>query len=61
MTFSRAKQKQKAKSQKPNKAAQFEQFKKTARQLGCNESMEDFEVKFKKIVPPKRKEKTPRQ
>ena len=33
--------------------AQFERFKETARKLGANESMEDFEVKFWKIVPPK--------
>jgi hypothetical protein len=37
--------------------AQFERFVATARKLGANESMEDFEVKFKKIVPPKRREK----
>lgn len=36
-------------------AKQFERFKETARKLGANESMEDFEVKFKKIVPPKNK------
>ncbi len=40
---------------KSNKA-QFERFIATARKLGANESMEDFEVKFKKIVPPKRRE-----
>ena len=34
-------------------AKQFERFVATARKLGANESMEDFEVKFKKIVPPK--------
>ena len=34
--------------------AQFERFVATARKLGANESMEDFEVKFRKIVPPKR-------
>jgi hypothetical protein len=33
---------------------QFERFVQTARKLGANESMEDFEVKFKKIVPAKR-------
>ena len=33
--------------------AQFERFQQTARKLGANESMEDFEVKFRKIVPPK--------
>ncbi len=32
---------------------QFERFRETARKLGANESMEDFEVKFRKIVPPK--------
>jgi hypothetical protein len=39
--------------------AQFERFVSTARKLGANESMEDFEVKFKKIVPVRRKEKLP--
>jgi hypothetical protein len=34
-------------------AKQFERFRETARKLGANESMEDFEVKFKKIVPAK--------
>lgn len=34
-------------------AKQFERFQQTARKLGANESMEDFDVKFKKIVPPK--------
>ncbi len=38
-------------------AKQFERFVSTARKLGTNESMEDFEVNFKKIVPPKRKRK----
>jgi hypothetical protein len=37
-------------------AKQFERFVATARKLGANESMEDFEVKFKKIVPPKRRQ-----
>jgi len=36
-------------------AKQFERFVATARKLGANESMEDFEVKFKKIVPPKQR------
>lgn len=40
--------------QKSDKA-QFERFVATARKLGANESMEDFEVKFKKIVPPRKK------
>ena len=35
--------------------AQSARFIATARKLGANESMEDFEVKFKKIVPPKRR------
>jgi hypothetical protein len=34
--------------------AQSERFKQTARKLQANESAEDFEVKFKKIVPAKR-------
>jgi hypothetical protein len=46
----------KAKRAKSDKA-QFERFVATARKLGANESMEDFEVKFKKIVPPKRRVK----
>jgi hypothetical protein len=47
-----------AKQKKPPKKTdkqQFERFVATARKLGANESMEDFEVKFKKIVPPRRK------
>jgi hypothetical protein len=32
---------------------QFERFVAAARKLGVNESMEDFQVKFRKIVPPK--------
>jgi hypothetical protein len=44
---------------KLGKKAQYDQFKKTARQLGCHEeSMEDFEVKFRRIVPPKRPKAT---
>jgi len=39
---------------KPTKRAQYERFKETARELGVDESMEDFEAKFRKIVPPKR-------
>jgi len=39
-------------------AKQFERFVATARKLGANESMEDFEVKFRKIVPPKRPSKS---
>jgi hypothetical protein len=45
-----------AKQKKPKKTdkEQFERFVATARKLGVNESMEDFQVKFRKIVPPKR-------
>lgn len=34
--------------------AQSERFRTTARKLQANESAEDFEVKFRKIVPPKK-------
>jgi hypothetical protein len=34
---------------------QFERFVEAARKLGVNESMEDFQVKFRRIVQPKRK------
>jgi len=37
-----------------SRGKQFERFVQTARKLGVNESMEDFTVKFRKIVPPKR-------
>jgi hypothetical protein len=40
---------------KKNDKEQFERFKETARKLGVNESMEDFQVKFRKIIPPKRR------
>jgi hypothetical protein len=45
-----------AKKKRPKKTdkEQFERFKEAARKLGVNESMEDFEVKFRKIVPPRR-------
>ncbi len=33
---------------------QFERFQQAARKLGVNESMEDFTVKFQKIIPPKK-------
>jgi hypothetical protein len=33
---------------------QFERFVQAARKHGVNESMEDFQVKFRKIVPPKK-------
>ena len=46
-----------AKKKKPRKSdkEQFARFVAAARKVGVNESMEDFEVKFKKIVPPKHK------
>jgi hypothetical protein len=40
-------------------AKQFERFREAARKLGANESMEDFEVKFRKMVPPKIKRESP--
>jgi hypothetical protein len=48
-----------AKQKKPKKTdkQQFERFVETARKLGVNESMEDFQVKFRKIIPPKRASK----
>lgn len=48
-----------AKAEKPkNKPqmtdkAQSERFRRTARELGCDESEEAFEQAFKKIVPPR--------
>jgi hypothetical protein len=45
----------KKKRAKNSNAKQFERFKQTARKLGANESMEDFDVKFRKIIPPKRR------
>jgi len=47
----------KQKRPKKNDKEQFERFKEAARKLGVNESMEDFTVRFRKIVPPKRKPK----
>jgi hypothetical protein len=47
-----------AKQKKPNKRTdkqQFERFVETARKLGVNESMEDFQVKFRKIIPAKKR------
>jgi hypothetical protein len=41
----------KKKTKKINKE-QFERFVETARKIGVNESMEDFQVKFRKIVSP---------
>jgi hypothetical protein len=45
-----------AKKKKPKSSdkEQFERFVEAARKLGVNESMEDFTVKFRKIVPPKK-------
>jgi hypothetical protein len=45
--------KPKPKIQKTDKA-QSERFKQTARELGADESLEGFEGKFSKMVPPKR-------
>jgi hypothetical protein len=53
-----------AKQKKPNKRTdkqQFERFVETARKLGVNESMEDFKVKFRKIVPAKTKPDLPKK
>jgi hypothetical protein len=49
----------KRKTPKRTDKQQFERFVETARKLGVNESMEDFEVKFRKIVPPKRRPQKP--
>jgi hypothetical protein len=48
-----------AKKKRPTKTdkEQFERFKEAARKLGVNESMEDFTVRFRKIVPPRRRAK----
>jgi hypothetical protein len=46
--------KQKKRPKKTDKQ-QFERFVEIARKLGVNESMEHFEVKFRKIVPPKKR------
>jgi|GraSoi2013_100cm_1033763.scaffolds.fasta_scaffold25769_3 hypothetical protein len=51
--MAKADAKQKKRPRKTDKQ-QFERFVATARKLGVNESMEDFQVKFRKIVPPKR-------
>ncbi len=51
-----------AKQKKPNKRTdkeQFARFVETARKHGVNESMEDFQVKFRKIVPPKQPKQSP--
>jgi hypothetical protein len=47
-----------ARLKKPPKKSnkeQFERFVQAARKHGVNESMEDFTVKFRKIVPPKKR------
>ncbi len=46
-----------AKQKKPKRTdkEQFERFVVAARKHGVNESMEDFQVKFRKIVPPKKR------
>jgi hypothetical protein len=48
----------KKKRPKKNDKEQFERFQQAARKLGVNESMEDFQVKFRKVVPPKRRVQT---
>jgi len=45
----------KPKKKKLSDKEQFERFVQTARKLGVNDSMEDFQVKFRKIVPAKRR------
>jgi len=49
-----AKQKKRPKKTDPE---QFERFLTAARNRGVNESLEDFAVKFRKIVPPKLRHK----
>lgn len=44
----------KGKTRKTDKR-QFERFVEAARKLGVNESVEDFQAKFRKIVPPRRR------
>lgn len=44
----------KRKTKRTNKE-QFARFVEAARKHGVNESMEDFQVKFRKIIPPKNK------
>jgi hypothetical protein len=46
-----------AKPKKMTKKEQSERFKQTARKLGANDSVEDFEVNFRKLVPPRRRPK----
>jgi hypothetical protein len=54
--MAKADAKQKKRPKKTDKE-QFERFVATARKLGVNESMEDFQVKFRKIVPLRRASK----
>ena len=49
-----AKQKKRPKKTDPE---QFERFLEAARKRGVNESLEDFAVKFRKIVPPNKSTK----
>ena len=55
----RQKAKPKSKGQRNTDKKQFERFKETARTLGVDESGETFERAFDKIVPPKRRAKSP--
>lgn len=50
--MARAVAKQKKRPRKTDKE-QFERFKEAARKLGVNDSMEDFQAKFRRIVPSK--------
>jgi hypothetical protein len=43
----------KKKRPKKNDKEQYERFVEAARKLGVNEDMEEFQAKFRKIVPPK--------
>jgi hypothetical protein len=52
----KAGEKQKRPEKKTDKT-QHERFVETARKLGVNESIENFQVKFRKIVPPKNRPK----
>jgi hypothetical protein len=46
-----------AKKKRPKRTdkEQYERFAQAARKLGVNESIEDFQVKFHRIVPPKKR------
>jgi len=45
------------KQKRPKKAdkQQFERFVATAQKLGVNDNMEDFQVKFRKLIPARRR------